>query len=87
MARAWPLQRCCCENTPPSPPRAHQPGAPAPPGAAAAAASKLPPKIKSAEQLSPEELEQALPSMFFTTSNLVRSQLAIQSVDQPTMVT
>jgi hypothetical protein len=31
------------------------------------------PKAKTAEQLSPEELAASLPSMMFTTSNLVLS--------------
>ncbi|KAI8475781.1 MAG: hypothetical protein J3K34DRAFT_517191 [Monoraphidium minutum] len=35
---------------------------------------------RTAEQLSPEELEQALPSMFFTTSNLVWSTLVASGV-------
>jgi hypothetical protein len=57
--------------------------APATPSAAAAAAAQRPPplpRIKSAEQLSPEELERALPSMFFTTSNLIWSTLVASGV-------
>lgn len=48
--------------------------------AAAAAAPKGNPKIKTPEQLTPEELERALPSMLFTTSNLVWSTMVASAV-------
>jgi hypothetical protein len=48
--------------------------------AAAAATARAPPRIKSAEQLTAEELERALPGMFFTTGNLVWSTLVASGV-------
>jgi hypothetical protein len=66
-----------CWSPPPSPTIAATAATANP---AAAAVPKPPPRPKTAEQLTPEELEKALPSMVFTTSNLIWSTIVASGV-------